>query len=223
MRFSAPIIGLLVAVVLTVAFWFLLYKPASDQQAGVEAETATLEDQQRQLQTQIAQLRDVESRQVEIRAALARLEEFIPSGPAQPTAIRQFQRAADAAGVEITTITFAEPAVPDPASGAVPADTGVPGTTLANIPVSMSVEGGYFQIVDFFRRIEVDVPRAALIQTVELAEADETFPTLEATWTGQIFAIVPARDLVDVQAGVPAPGAAPTPTPTPTAAPGGGE
>lgn len=215
MRFSAPLVAGLVALVLTVAFWFLLYKPASEQQAAVEAEIATLEQQQSQLRTQIAALRDVESREVEIRAALARLEEFIPPGPAQPTAIRQFQRAADAAGTEITSITFEEPQVPDPASGAVPADTGEPGTTLANIPVTMTVEGGYFQLVDFFRRVEVDVPRATLIESLDVTEADETFPALSATWTGQLFAIVPARDLVDLQAGVPAPGATPAPTPSP--------
>ena len=217
MRFSAPLVAGLVALVLTVAFWFLLYKPARDQQAAVEAEIVTLEQQQSQLRTQIASLRDIESRQVEIRAALARLEEFIPSGPAQPTAIRQFQRAADAAGTEITSITFEEPQVPDAAAGAAPADTGEPGTTLANLPVTMTLEGGYFQIVDFFRRVEVDVPRATLVETLDVVEADETFPSLEATWTGQLFAIVPARDLVDVQAGVPAPGATPAPTASPAA------
>ena len=215
MRFSAPIVAVLVALVLTLAFWFLLYKPASEQQAAVEAETAALEAEQQTLRTQIAQLRDVEARQVEIRAEMARLEEFIPLGPAQPTAIRQFQRAADAAGTEITTLTFGEPEVPDAATGATPGDTAIPGTTLANIPITMTVEGGYFQIVDFFRRVEVDVPRAALVQTVDVGEAPEAeFPTLAATWTGQLFAVVQLGDLVDTAAGVPAPG--PTPTPTPT-------
>jgi Tfp pilus assembly protein PilO len=73
MRFSAPVVAVLVALVLTVAFWFLLYKPAVDQQAEVEAETAGLEQQQASLQAEIAQLRDIEARQVEIRAAMARL------------------------------------------------------------------------------------------------------------------------------------------------------
>ena len=63
-------------------------------------------------------------------------------------------------------------AVPDPAQGAVPADTGDPGTTLTNIPVTMVVHGGYFRTVDFFRRVEVDVPRAVLVQTVNIAELD---------------------------------------------------
>ena len=215
----APLIGLLIAVVLTVAFWFLLYKPASEQQAAVEAETATLQQEQSQLRTQIAMLRDVEARQVEIRAALARLEEFIPTGPAQPTAIRQFQRAADAAGTEITAITFGEPAIPEAAADAAPTDTGEPGTTLANIPVTMTIDGGYFQIVDFFRRLEVDVPRAVLVETVNVDEApEEGFPTLATTWTGQLFAVVPIGDVAGIEAGIPAPGS----TEAPTEAPAGG-
>lgn len=226
MKFSAPIVGILVAVILTVGFWFLLYKPASEDQAAVEAQTAQLDQQAQSLRTQIAALEAIEARQVEIRAALARLEEYIPPGPAQPATIRQFQRAADASGAEIATITFGEPAVPVAAEGAVPADTGVPGTTLANIPVTMALEGGYFQLVDFFRRLEVDVPRAVLIQTVNVTEeTEEGFPTLLANWTGEIFSIVESGDLVDTAAGVPAPapGGTPTPTPTPTTAEGGGQ
>lgn len=218
MRFSAPVIAVLVALVLTVAFWFLLYKPADERQATVEAETEVLEQQQSSLNAQIAQLRDIESRQVEIRAAVARLEEFIPSGPAQPTAIRQFQGAADAAGTEITTISFAEPEVQTGVDGA-PPDTGQPGTTLAAISVTMTVEGGYFQLVDFFRRLEVEVPRAVLVGSVNLtAAAEEGFPTLSADWAGQLFAIVEQGELTDVEAGVPAPGSTEAPTEAPEGA-----
>lgn len=224
MKLSAPIIGVLVALLLAVAFYFLLYKPANEEQAAVEAETLTLQDQQRTLEAQIAQLRSIQSQEVKIRAAKARLEEFIPNGANQPSAIRQFQAAADSAGTKIESVTFGEPAVPDATAGATPAQTGTQGTTLANIPVTMAVDGGYFQIVDFFRRLEVEQPRAVLLQSVVLDEDKEAgFPTLTASWTGQMFAVVPVGDLVDTTAGgaapgsVPAPGASPTPQPSPTA------
>jgi Tfp pilus assembly protein PilO len=220
MRNRPVLIGLLVAILLALAFYFFLWKPASQEQARVAAETLTLQDQQRSLEAQIAQLREIERNQVEINAAKARLEEFIPNGSAQPSAIRQLQAAADAAGTDIASVTFADPAVPDPAAGAVPGDTGDPGTTLANIPVTMAVDGGYFQIVDFLRRVEVDVPRAVLLETVNIVEEPTaSFPTLRTTWTGQMFAVIPAADLVDTGAapapGAPAPGATPTPAPTP--------
>lgn len=221
MRASPPIIGLIVALVLAVAFYFLLYKPAADDQAAVEAETATLEQQQATLRNEIAALQAIEQDQVEINAARARLLEYIPNGPSQPSAIRQFQRAADEAGVDIASVTFGEPAVPDATTGVSPADTGDPETTLTNIPITMVLNGGYFRTVDFFRRVEVEVPRAVLVQSVSIAEEDTAkFPTLQVTWTGHMFAVIPSED-VGSTGTAPVPGATPTPTPTPTAA--GGE
>lgn len=218
-----PVIGLVVAVVIALAFWFFLFKPASEEQARIEAETVTLEQQQQSLNTQITQLRGIEARQVEINAARARLLEYIPEGASLPSAIRQFQRAADAAGTDIASIAFGEPVVPDPAAGAAAAGTGDPDTTMTTIPITMVLDGGYFRIVDFFRRLEVETPRAVLVQTVDLAEAPEAgFPTLQATWTGQMFAVLPTSEVTPAAgAGAPAPGAAPAPTPAPTPPPGG--
>jgi Tfp pilus assembly protein PilO len=182
-----PLIGLAVALVIGIAFWFLLYSPRSDEIETVRAETATLETQRQSLQNEITQLREIEANQIEIRAALARLEEYIPSGTAQSTAVRQFQLAGDAAGVEIISLQFNAPTPDDNAP-----PTGVPDTVLARIPVAMTVEGGYFQIVDFFRRVEVEVTRAVFLNDVSLAEAEEDrFPNLGATWSGNLFGVVP--------------------------------
>jgi Tfp pilus assembly protein PilO len=186
MTTRAPLIGILVAILLTVAFYFLLWQPRQEELVAIEEETTALEAQATQLQRQIAELEDVQAREVEIRAQLARLEEYIPTGPAQPAVIRQFQAAADAAGVEITSVTFGEPV---PAEGAPP--TGEPGTGLAEIPVTMLFEGGYFQMVDLFRRLEVEVPRAILISNVAIAEGEAAFPSLATTWAGNLFTIVP--------------------------------
>lgn len=217
MRATPPVIGVIVALVLALVFWFAFYKPAKEEQEAVQAETASLQAQLATLEAQIADLRDIKAREVEINAAMARLEEYIPSGPAQPTAIRQFQNAADAAGSEITSVTFGQPAVPEASATTDPAQTGVTGdTTLANIPVTVTVQGGYFQVVDFLRRLEVDVPRAVLVQSVTIGEATSGFPRLTVDFSGQIFAVLPTSDLVDTTA-------APTtePSPTPTAAPEG--
>jgi hypothetical protein len=68
--------------------------------------------------------------------------------------------------------------------------TGTPDTVLASINTTMVVEGGYFQAVDFFRRVEVDVPRAVLMQNLSMGEA-EAFPVLSTNWTGQLFTVIP--------------------------------
>lgn len=218
--YRVPIVGVLLALVLTLGWWLLLYSPASQRQADVEAATAGFRQQQSALRGQIASLRAIEAEEVEIRTALARLEEYIPVGTAQPTTIRQLQRAADRSGVELSSVTFGTPEVPVAAADVAPTDTGDPGTTLANVPLTILLEGGYFQVVDFLRRVEVNVPRAVLMTGVDLAEgAAEGFPTLAATLTGQIFAIVPADDLDEVAPGGQAPDAVPAPAPSPGPAP----
>lgn len=219
--YRVPLLGVVVALGLALLWWLLLYRPAADRQLGIEADVANLQQQQSVLRGQVAALREIEADEVEIREALARLAEFVPPGPSQPAAIRQLQRAADAAGVEIVSVTFGEPAVPAPAPETAPVETGEPGTTLATVSLAMVVDGGYFQIVDLLRRLEVEVPRAVLIESLNLAESGaEGFPTLTASIAAELFAIVPIDDIDELEAGGAAPGATPTPTPSPGASPG---
>lgn len=185
-----PMLGLLTALLLGVLFYFLFYSPRNDDLAVVMEQTRSLETQRASLQGDLTRLRDIEANQVQVRSALARLEEFIPSGNAQSTAVRQFQLAADAAGVEIESVGFATPLL-------VPAapPTGAADTALASIPVTMAVSGGYFQVVDFLRRLEVDSPRAMLMTNLNAASGEDGFPSLAASWTGSLFAVVPLTSI----------------------------
>ena len=202
---NAPIIGLLVGLLLTAAFWFLLYQPQNERQGELEAEIADLEGQASSLQAQIDSLEAIKADEVQIRAALARAEEYIPSGIAQPSAIRQLQRTADLAGTTLQILTFGNAQAPTGVDAAA-IDTGDPTQVLAEIPVTIAVDGGYFQIVDFLRRVEADVPRAMLIQNVLMEESpDGDFPRLRATLTSKLFAIVNADALPIAPGGTPAP------------------
>lgn len=186
MRNRAPLFGVLAALLLGIAFYFLAYQPRNEDLEAVRAETAELESQRSTLTNEIRRLREIESREVEFRAALARLEEYIPTGIAQSSLIHHLQLSADQSGVTVDTVTFG---APEPAEEAPP--TGTPETVLGSIPVSVTVEGGYFQMVDFLRRVEVDVPRAVLIETLSVVEGEDKFPQLSTTWNGQLFAIIP--------------------------------
>ena len=189
MSYRAPLIALLAIIVLSVAFWFLLYAPLAEEQEDLEAETARLETEAAGLRTEIAELRRVEEEQVEYRAELALMEEYIPPGVEQPTSLRQFQDTADAAGIDILSLSYGQPVAVEDAP-----PTGEPDTVLAEVTFSMTVEGGYFQVVDLFRRFEVDVPRAMLVESISLAESGEGFPRLSTNWTGRVFAVVDVAD-----------------------------
>ena len=186
-----PLIVVALALLLTAAFWFLLFRPRAEEEAGYRDEAAQLQAQAVQLQGRIATLQDVEANADEYRARLARLAEYIPGDPAQPSALRELQRSADQSGVEIVEMTYADA---EAVTGA-PA-TGDAKTALATIPTQVTVEGGYFQVVDLLRRVEVDMGRALKVGTVSMAEAEDGFPQISATWTGEIFAVLPLADLI---------------------------
>jgi Tfp pilus assembly protein PilO len=196
MRKKSPLIAVLVAVLLTAGFWFLLYQPKSEEQAELEVEREALLTRQSELRNEIARLEEIQRNEPQISAQLARLETYIPSGPAQSTVIRQFQETADASGVVIENVTFGAPEL---VIGASP--TGEDGTALARLPVTVTIEGGYFQVVDLFRRLEVEVPRAILLGALTMAEGDDGFPTLTTNWSGDIFAVVPVAAIPEVPEG----------------------
>lgn len=203
----APLIALACALLLAVAFWYLLYRPRSTEQARYHEETAEIEGQRSQLQTRIASLREVEQNAGDYRSRLERLAELIPDHPAQPAALRELQRVSDESGVEITETLFADP---EPVVGA--PETGDAETILAQIAIQMTAEGGYFQVVDLLRRIEVDLARVIKVDSVAMAEAEDGLPRLAVTWTGQIFAVLPITDVVGEE-GLPIP---PTSSETPS-------
>lgn len=199
MSYRAPLIALLVALVLGVGWWFLLYQPQVEAAEELAEETADLESQESQLRRQIGELERVRDNEMEYRAELSLMEEYIPNGVDQPTALSELQDAADSAGVEIETLAFGAPVAIEEAP-----ETGEEDTTLAEIAVSMTVQGGYFQVVDLLRRMEIDVPRALLVRSVQVGEGGEDgFPTLSATWDGTVFAVVDVASTVAPEDGAP--------------------
>lgn len=225
MRNRAPLFGLLAVVMLSVGFYFLVWSPKTDEQAAIEAETAQFEQQVASLESELDRLLEIQENEFEYRTELSRLAEYIPDDPAQPTALKQFQQAADLAGVTITSMANGLPTLVE---GAPAAED--PELALARIDVSMTAEGGYFQHVDLMRRLEVDVPRALLVRSVSLTEGTDGYPDLSATWTGEMYAVVPISAAApaavapvdgEVPEGqAPAEGATPAPTEAPVQAAG---
>jgi Tfp pilus assembly protein PilO len=212
----APVIAIVVAVLLTAAFWHLLYQPRRVEQERYVEQRAQLESERQQLQAVIVTLREVKANQEDYRSQLARLREYIPDTAAQPEALEALQEAADSSGLEIKQMTFGDPELVEDAP-----ETNDEGTALARIPAQMTVAGGYFQIVDLIRRIEVDMARAVKVDTVTVAEeAEELFPTLSVTWTGKVFAVLPVVEAAGEGGAtiVDSNGEQPAPTESPSAA-----
>ena len=164
--------------VLLVALWyFTIFSPTSEDIEDVRAQTEQVEREAEQQRNRAEALRQVRAEAPEAEAQLAFGRTLIPDQAAMPSLFRQLQQAADDSGARLVTIT------PSSAS-----EESVEGVDFASIPVTMMVEGSYFQLVDVARRIEDPTltPRALRWQGVTIGISD--FPTLNANFTGQVFA-----------------------------------
>lgn len=188
-RWRVPAAGGLLGLLIVAVYFVALHRPRGAEIDALQTEAERFRSQQAPLQRQIAAMEEVAGRKAEFDAALHRLEQFIPPGLAQPTLLAQLQAAADAASVELVSVGFEDPAVPEGAP-----ESPVPGTVLVAMPLTAVVEGPYAAVTEMLRRVEADLDRAVLVGTVALTEADDGFPRLTATWSGQVYALLAADD-----------------------------
>ena len=183
MNRQKTLLSILGAVLLVVLAFMFLLRPQMTEADEVRVEIEDTKAQQQQVQAQIAQLEDVRSRSPEIEALVTAADTVIPhDDPALPAAVRQFQMAANESGASLVSVSTARPEVAESVT-----ETPFP-DGLAAINTTMTVSGGYFQLVDFLRRIEDPVlsPRAVLWSQANVS-LDE-YPTLTLNLSGSMFA-----------------------------------
>lgn len=197
-RWRVPAVGIVAALALVSLYFFGSHQPKSEQIAEIQADTEQLRAQQPPLRREIKGLEEVKAREGEFRRALQLLERLIPSDLAQPSLLVDLQTAADAAGVQLVSVTLGDAEVPKGAP-----ESHIPGTVLVSMPVTVVVEGVYLRIAELLRNVET-TDRAVLVGTLALAEADAGLPGLRGTWSGQAFALIPKDDPIVVDPAAPA-------------------
>ncbi len=170
-------------LVLVVALFFVVvFQPLREDLAEVEDQIAAEESQQVQLEQEIARLREVRERAPGVEAELAAADAIVPRDAALPALIRQLQMAADESGMVLSSISTSRPAeLPEAAE---------PG--LSGIEVNGQLEGTYFQMVDFLRRIEdpAITPRGVTWASTTVNRADDTYPELQFNLSGRAYAVI---------------------------------
>jgi Tfp pilus assembly protein PilO len=175
----------LAAVLLVVLFWLLLWSPMSEELDEVRADTERIEADQRQTASRIAALEAVRDEAPQQEALLAASNAVLPRESALPSFLRQVQQAADESGLTLQSVSPARPT---------PVEEGPGNDGLHRINVTMQLEGGYFQVVDFLRRLEDPqiTPRAMLWNALSVDGDPAEHPTLQISVQGDIFAVLPA-------------------------------
>ena len=180
MKRSQVLLSILAAGLVIALFYVLLWSPAREDLAELEEQIAAQQTQQQQLQQEITRLRAVRDEAPEVEAELAAAEAIVPRDAALPAALRQLQVAADESGVVLQSVTTSRPtAIAEGPAG------------LSSIGASMQLFGGYFQIVDFLRRVEdpAITPRGLTWGNATLALGSE-YPELNVSLTGSMYALI---------------------------------
>lgn len=150
---SLAVGAILVAAVVLAAGWFLLVSPQRSKAAELQGQAESVRASTSSLQTQLSLLKSQAKGLPAQRAALQSIAVKVPSNPAEPALVRSLTAAADAAGVDLTTIAPGTPMIAPAAPGA-PAAAGVTGVQVATIALRITAVGTYYELEQFQSNLE---------------------------------------------------------------------
>ncbi len=160
------VLGLLVILLLMVGYYFLFLGPLLDRLGERSEERSAKEGRLVNLRHEVAELEAVQRNAPETERQLLELSKRVPTQPEIPTLVVQMEDVADAAGVTQLSI---QPGTPGPPPG---------GSDYSVVPVTMSFEGTYEQLVDFLRRTG-QLARLVTVNGVNYEEATQESTTLQ--------------------------------------------
>jgi type IV pilus assembly protein PilO len=135
------ILGILILIVLAIAYYFLLFSPLRQDYLAKYDERTRREAQKQQLEQTAAQLENIRRNSDDIERQILELSKRIPEQAEIPTLVVQIEEVAQAADVTQLTIKPGDPQAP-PGGG-----------DFSRIPITMSFEGTYEQLQDFLLRV----------------------------------------------------------------------
>jgi Tfp pilus assembly protein PilO len=190
------IVIVVVAVVAAIAAsWILVVSPKRDQAAKLQSKVATAQQKLTTAQTQLAQNAAASKQFASNYAALARLGEAVPASDDIPSLIIQLQDAADGARVDFQSLQNGSAA--GGSAGAAAAASATPTTGPTSAQLSFSFSGSYFQLSNFFNKVQHFVTptgngvqvrgRLLSLNSVSLTPASGGFPQITAQITATVY------------------------------------
>jgi len=154
------ILGILILVVLAIAYYFLLFNPLRQNYLAKYDERTRREAQKQQLEQTAAQLESIRRNADDIERQILELSKRIPEQAEIPTLVVQIEEVARATNVTQLRIEPGDPQVP-PGGG-----------DFSRIPITMSFEGTYEQLQDFLLRVR-NLARLVTINEVNYELVEE--------------------------------------------------
>jgi Tfp pilus assembly protein PilO len=190
-------------VLLVLASYFLLIQPKRAQASSLRSQKVAQQQANDQLGLDIAQLKSQFASLPARQAELAVIQQQLPASANLPTLIRNLTTIANEAGVTLNSIAPSAPqAVTAPASvttGAATAGSTASTQGLYEIPVTIIVQGDYASSELFLQRVQTQMRRAFLVQSLSIGKAataatGQAAPAagaISTTLTGDVFVLQP--------------------------------
>ncbi len=154
------ILGVLILILLLVAYYFLLFNPLRQEYLARYDERTQKDAQREKLERTIAELENVRRNAPDIERQILEYSKRIPEQDEIPTLVVQIEEIAEGAGVTQLLIEPGDPEVP-PGGG-----------DFSRIPIRMSFEGTYEEMQDFVLRLR-NLARLVTINGVIYEEVEE--------------------------------------------------
>lgn len=148
------LLGILVLVLVTVLWFLFVFSPRRDAIAAAQAEQDGAALRQITLQTALDNLQQIKENELTYLFAIGQMEASIPTTPQADAFIEDLTFLAESTGVELSTISLTPP-VADPLTGGF------------EVPVSISIDGEYFEILGFLYGVEA-LDRLVIVDAVSL-------------------------------------------------------
>lgn len=163
-REQALLVALL-AVLVGVGFYYLVYRPRTEELRRLEAQRQQLVSERQRLEALVASRPEVERRLEEVRSRIAELETKLPSARDIPVLLVQLDEAVRQSRAKITLVRpgplqAPTPQAPPQRGGQQPAQPEQP--QYQTFTVELGAEGDYVALVDFLQRLE-NFPRLLVL------------------------------------------------------------
>lgn len=190
-------IMVLVAVAVAAASWFLLLRPEREKAAELTTQVEQAQQAADEAASAAATAQAAQRGYREDYATLVKLGKAVPTDDDIASFVYQLDVSAEQTGVDFRSVSVT--ATADPAEGEAPEGGGegaLPGGVVT-VPVTLTFEGGFFEMTRFVRKIErytvtsgddIDVRgRLVSIESINLTTATDGFPDVKAEVTANVY------------------------------------
>ena len=159
MKRTGLILGVLGMLFVTALWWFFVISPTNTKISEAQDQLQSEEDNEVLLQTQLLRIKKIQESELTYRSAIGALDAAIPSMPQMPALIDTLAELAEDSGVQWDSGTYGNPVE-------------VEGEDYFEIPVSLTVQGQFFEVLGYLYGI-ADLERIVRIDAVSLSPTQD--------------------------------------------------